>query len=159
MLATDLRAVNGGEISGRVQCLDTIQDCLPTLDAMRVLPASGILSDQPLFDSRRQPAVEILRRRFEQAVTRRPPLVMIAVSGYFLDSSSGYRKLDSWPGFSRWLHDNYTLAVERPSQGEVRWWSRAQPEPGYRLYVLKGTPTQPLSAEFTPLTAVSRVSR
>ncbi len=141
MLAADLRAVNGGELSGRVQCLDTIQDCLPTLDVMRLMPANGILSDQPLFDSRRQPAVEILRQRFEQAVMARPPLVIVAVSGYFLDSSSGYRKLDSWPGFHRWLDANYTLAVARPSQGEVRWWSRPQPEPGYRLYVLNGTPT------------------
>jgi hypothetical protein len=140
MLAADLRAVNGGEVNGRVQCLDTIQDCLPTMDTMRLMPANGILADQALFDPHRLPVVEILRQRFEQAVTARPPLVIVAVSGYFLDGSSGYRKLDSWPGFHRWLDANYTLAVERPSQGEVRWWSRPQPEPGYRLYVLKGTP-------------------
>jgi hypothetical protein len=141
MLAADLRRVNGGEISGRVQCLDTVQDCLPTLDAMRLLPANGVLADQTILDPRRLPAVAVLRQRFEQAVTRRPPLVIVAVSGYFLDSTSGYRKLDAWPGFLQWLDAHYSLAVERPSQGEVRWWSRPQPEPGYRLYVLKGTPT------------------
>jgi hypothetical protein len=141
-LAADLRRINGGDVSGRVQCLDTIQDCLPTLDALRLLPATPVFADQPLFDPRQQPAVEILRRRFEQAVTARPPLVFVAVSGYFLDSGRGYRKLEAWPAFARWLAAHYTLAVERPSAGEVRWWSRAQPEPGYRLYVLKGTPTQ-----------------
>jgi hypothetical protein len=141
-LAADLSRINGGDVSGRVQCLDTIQDCLPTLDAMRLLPATAILSDQPLFDPREGPAVEFLRRRFEQAVTARPPLTLVAVSGYFLDSGSGYRKLERWPAFERWLAANYTLAVERPSAGEVRWWSRPQPEPGYLLYVLKGTPVQ-----------------
>jgi Dolichyl-phosphate-mannose-protein mannosyltransferase len=142
VLAADLGRINDGNVSGRVQCLDTIQDCLPTLDAMRLLPATAIPADQPLFDPRRMPAVEILRRRFERAVTRRPPMVFVMVSGYFLDSGSGYRKLETWPAFKQWLEANYTLAVERPSAGEVRWWSRAQAEPGYRLYVLNGTPTQ-----------------
>jgi nicotinic acid mononucleotide adenylyltransferase len=107
---------------------------------MQLLPATPLLADQALFDRRRQRAVEMLRRRFEQAVTARPPLVFVAVSGYFLNGGDGYRKLERWPAFQRWLAAHYTLAVERPSAGEVRWWNRTQPEPGYRLYVLKGTP-------------------
>jgi hypothetical protein len=142
MLAADLRHVNGGNVSGHVQCLDTIQDCLPTLNAMRLLPATSVLSDLPLFDIIPRPAVEILRQRFEKEITARPPLVFVAVSGYFLDAESGYRKLDNWPAFKRRLQANYTLAIERKSPGVVRWWSRAQPQPGYRLYVLKDTPTQ-----------------
>jgi hypothetical protein len=142
ILAADLLRVNDGNLSGRVQCLDTIQDCLPTLDTMHLLPANGILSDQTLMDHRELPAVEILRQRFEQSVMIRPPLAVVVVSGYFLDNASGYSKLNSWPAFKHWLEMNYTLAVERPSQGEVRWWSRPQLEPGYRLYVLKGTPMQ-----------------
>lgn len=142
ILAADLRHVNGGNVSGQVQCLDTIQDCLPTLDTMRLLPATSVLSDLPLFDVIPRPTVEIFRRRFEKEITDRPPLVFVAVSGYFLDTESGYRKLDNWPAFKRWLLANYTLAIERNSPGVVRWWNRAQPQPGYRLYVLKGTPTQ-----------------
>jgi uncharacterized protein YqgC (DUF456 family) len=145
MLAADLRRVNGGNISGRVQCLDTVQDCLPTLDRMGVLPANAVLADQALFDARHAPAVEIERSRFERAVTAQPPLAIVAVSGYFLDSGSGYRKLETWPAFQRWLEANYTLAVERTSAGEIRWWSRPQQEPGYRLYVLKGTPMEGIS--------------
>jgi hypothetical protein len=143
MLAADLRRVNGGNVSGRVQCLDTVQDCLPTLYAMRLLPATGILSDQPLFDPVPRPAVNIFRQRFQREIMARPPLVFVAVSGYFLDSGSGYRKLDTWPAFQHWLDANYTLAAERNFPGLVRWWSMPQPQPGYRLYVLKGTPTQP----------------
>lgn len=141
-LAADLRRVNGGNVSGRVQCLDTIQDCLPTLNAMRLLPATGILSDQPLFDPVPRPAVNIFRQRFQREIAARPPLVFVAVSGYFLDGGSGYRKLETWPAFQHWLEANYVLAVERASPGVVRWWSRPQPQPGYRLYVLKGTPMQ-----------------
>ena len=142
MLAADLHRVNGGNVSGRVQCLDTVQDCLPTLNAMRLLPATGILSDQPLFDPVPRPAVETLRHRFQREITARPPLVFVAVSGYFLDTGSGYRKLDTWPAFRQWLDANYILEMERASPGVVRWWSRPQPQPGYRLYVLKGTPSQ-----------------
>ncbi len=142
MLAADLHRVNGGNVSGRVQCLDTVQDCLPTLNAMRLLPATGILSDQPLFDPVPRPAVDFFRRQFKKEVTAQPPLVFVAVSGYFLDSGSGYRKLDTWPAFRQWLDANYILEMERASPGVVRWWSRPQPQPGYRLYVLKGTPSQ-----------------
>lgn len=142
VLTADLRRVNGGDVSGRVQCLDTIQDCVPTLNAMRLLPATGILSDQPLFDPVPRAAVNILRQRFQKDIAARPPLVFVAVSGYFLDDESGYRKLETWPAFQHWLDANYILAVERASPGVVRWWSRPQPQPGYRLYVLKGTPTQ-----------------
>ncbi len=145
-LAADLRHVNGGNVSGRVQCLDTVQDCLPTIYAMRLLPATGIVSDQPLFDPVPAPAVKVFRQRFQREIMARPPLVFVAVSGYFLDSGSDYRKLDTWPAFQHWLDANYTVAAERNSPGVVRWWSRPQPEPGYRLYVLKGTPTQ-LGAE------------
>ena len=146
MLAADLRRINGGNLSGRVQCLDTIQDCLPTLDAMRLLPATGILSDQPLFDPVPRPAVDIFRQEFQREIAARPPLVFVAVSGYFLGGESGYGKLETWPAFQHWLGANYVLAVERASPGIVRWWSRPQLQPGYRLYVLKGTPTQ-LTAE------------
>jgi hypothetical protein len=136
MLMADLSRVDG-DLSGRVQCLDGIQECLPTLYSMHLLPATGMLSDQPLFDAVKRPAVEILRQRFEKEVTERPPLVFVVVSGFSLDSVKGYQKLEAWPAFERWLNANYTLSVERTPQHLVRWWGRAQEPAGYRLYVLK----------------------
>jgi hypothetical protein len=124
MLTADLRRVDG-DLSGRVQCLDAIQECLPTLYSMDLLPATGMLSDQPLFDAAKRPAVE------------RPPLVFVVVSGFSLDSVKGYQKLEQWPAFERWLNANYTLIVERTPPHLVRWWGRAQQPAGYRLYVLK----------------------
>lgn len=136
MLMADLSRVNG-DLSGRVQCLDGIQECLPTLYSMHLLPATGMLSDQPLFDAVKRPAVEILRQRFEKEVTERPPLVFVVVSGFSLDSVKGYQKLEAWPAFERWLNANYTLSVERTPPHLVRWWGRPQEPAGYRLYVLK----------------------
>jgi hypothetical protein len=136
MLTADLRRVDG-DLSGRVQCLDAIQECLPTLYSMDLLPATGMLSDQPLFDAAKRPAVEILRQRFAKEVTERPPLVFVVVSGFSLDSVKGYQKLEQWPAFERWLNANYTLREERTPPHLVRWWGRAQQPAGYRLYVLK----------------------
>jgi hypothetical protein len=137
MLAADLRNIHAGDLSGRVQCLDTIQDCLPTLYTLRLLPATGTLGDVNLFGPSGERVVEVSRRRFFDEVEAKPPLVFIVVSGLFLDGTSGYRKLDAWPAFKQWLNDHYTLAVERAPLQPVRWWSRPQPPAGYRLYILK----------------------
>ena len=51
-------------LSGRVQCLDTIHDCLPTLYTMRLLPATGTLGDVSLFGPSGEAVVERSRRGF-----------------------------------------------------------------------------------------------
>jgi hypothetical protein len=139
MLAADLGTLHAGELSGRVQCLDTIQDCLPTLYTLRLLPATGTLGDVELFGSPKEAAVAASRRQFLREVETKPPLVFIVVSGFFLDGASGYRKLDAWPEFAQWLNAHYTLQVERTPPHLVRWWSRPQPPAGYRIYVRKLT--------------------
>jgi hypothetical protein len=137
MLAADLRDLHAGNLSGRVQCLDTIQDCLPTLYTLRLLPATGTLGDVELFGPSNQAAVVASRRQFLHAVETKPPLVFIVVSGFFLDGASGYRKLDAWPEFAHWLNAHYTLKVERTPPHLVRWWSRPQPPASYRIYMQK----------------------
>jgi hypothetical protein len=137
MLSADLRNLQAGELSGRVQCLDTIQDCLPTLYTMRLLPATGMLGDVALFGPSDQPVVGATRRRFFDEVKAKPPLVFIVVSGLFLDGTSGYRKLDAWPEFAQWLNAHYKLEVERTPPHIIRWWSRPQPPAGYRIYLEK----------------------
>jgi hypothetical protein len=141
MLAADLRNVHAGELSGRVQCLDTIQDCLPTLYTLRLLPATGTLGDVNLFGPSGNAVVETSRRRFLHDVEAKPPLVFVVVSGFFLDGTSGYRKLDAWPEFQQWLNAHYALTVERMPPHLVRWWSRPQAPSGYRIYLLKPAET------------------
>ena len=137
MLAEDLRNLHAGDLSGRVQCLATIQDCLPTLYTLRLLPATGVLGDVILFGPSGETAVERSRRQFLHNVATKPPLVFIVVSGFFLDGTSGYQKLDKWPEFEQWLNAHYTLVVERTPPHLVRWWSRPQAPPGYRIYLWK----------------------
>jgi hypothetical protein len=144
MLAADLRNVHAGDLSGRVQCLDTIQDCLPTLYTLRLLPATGTLGDVSLFGPSGEAVVETSRRRFLHDVETKPPLVFVVVSGLFLDGTSGYRKLDAWPEFARWLNAEYTLEAERTPPHLVRWWSRPQAAPGYRIYLWKQAMEAPL---------------
>jgi capsule polysaccharide modification protein KpsS len=117
--------------------MDTIQDCLPTLFTLRWLPATTTLSDAELFGPAQKPAVQFMRQRFMYAAEANPPLVIVMVSGSFLDSTSGYSKLAAWPEFARWLDAHYNLVAERTPPHMVRWWSRPQPPAGYRLYVFK----------------------
>jgi hypothetical protein len=149
MLAADLRNLHAGNLSGRVQCLDTIQDCLPTLYTLRLLPATGMLGDVNLFGPSGQAVVETSRRRFLHDVETKPPLVFIVVSGFFLDGTSGYRKLDAWPEFEQWLNAHYTLEVERTPPHLVRWWSRPQLPAGYRIYLF-----EPAAALWEPAAAL-----
>jgi hypothetical protein len=141
MLAADLRNLHADNLSGRVQCLDTIQDCLPTLYTLRLLPATGTLGDVILFGPSGNSAVERSRQRFLHDVEAKPPLAFVVVSGLFLDSTSGYRKLDAWPEFEQWLNAHYALTVERTPPHLVRWWSRPQAPAGYRIYLLKPAET------------------
>ena len=141
MLAADLRNLHAEDLSGRVQCLDTIQDCLPTLYTLRLLPATGTLGDVNLFGPSGNAAVETSRQRFLRDVEAKPPLVFVVVSGLFLDGTSGYRKLDAWPEFEQWLNAHYALTVERTPPHLVRWWSRPQVPAGYRIYLLKPAET------------------
>jgi hypothetical protein len=94
-----------------------------------------MLGDVELFGPSEQPVVAASRRRFLHEIETKPPLVFIVVSGFFLDGTSGYRKLDAWPEFEQWLNAHYTLAVARTPPHLVRWWSRPQPPAGYRIYI------------------------
>lgn len=136
MLAADLHRVHAG-LGGEVQCLDSIQECLPTLYALRLEPATGTLYDVFLFGDAQQPAVQLGRQRFSAQLAAHPPAAIVIVSGFFLEPGGGYAKLETWPTFQQWLAQHYTLDVERVPPHPVRWWSRAQPAAGYRLYLAR----------------------
>ena len=146
MLAADLHNLHADNLSGRVQCLDTIQDCLPTLYSLRLLPATGTLGDVNLFGPSGNAVVETSRQRFLHDVEAKPPLVFIVVSGYFLEDTGSYQKLQAWPEFEQWLNAHYALAEERVPPHAVRWWGRSQRPAGYRLYLWN-----PVTAVANPL--------
>ncbi len=136
MLAADLQSLGRGNLNRRVQCLDTINECLPTLFTLRLQQATGTLYDMYLFDPTHRPHANASRREFLSQVTAKPPVAFIVVTGYVFDEN-GYSKLDTWPAFQQWLNAHYTLKAERTPPHMVRWWSRPQLPEGYRLYALK----------------------
>jgi hypothetical protein len=138
-LVQDLNRLGGSALNRRVQCLDTVQGCIATLGQMKLEQATGLVYDEFLFEPvpgmAIDTAIDTSRARFWQEIHAQPPSVFIVVDGYFLSSDDHYAKLDQWPAFSEFLSANYHLYAERPSPGMVRWWGRAQPAPGYRIYV------------------------
>jgi hypothetical protein len=134
-LVQDLNRLGGGGLNRRVQCLDTVQGCIATLGQMQLEQTTGLVYDEFVFGAAPGTAVDVSRARFWQEIHAQPPSVFIVVDGYFLSSDDHYAKLDRWPAFSEFLGDHYHLYAERPSPGMVRWWGRAQPAPGYRIYV------------------------
>ena len=134
MLEADLHRLHVDR-DREVQCLDGIQECMPTLYAMRLLPATGTLYDIYLFGDGRQPAVQWAREQFMAQMQANPPAALVVVSGFFLEQESGYQKLANWPAFASDLNQNYSLSVERRPPHLVRWWSRPQAPAGYRIYL------------------------
>lgn len=133
-LTRDLAALPA--LDHRVQCLDSVQGCIAALASLRVVQSTGLIYDEFLFGDERSLAVQDSRAGFTRKLEAQPPLVIVLVDRFFPESTPGYQAVATWPEFSAWLDEHYRLAVDRPSPGTLRWWSRPEPAPGYRLYVL-----------------------
>jgi hypothetical protein len=134
-LEASLNRLGGSRLSGNVQCVDSISGCGTTLYRMRLIPASGVLLDFPLFGDAAAPFVERSREEFRGAVMERPPEAIVVSSALYVDGPGDYRKLDRWPEMEDFLVRDYRLDTDwKPARTE-RWWSREELGPGYRIYV------------------------
>ena len=136
-LEQNLTALGGARLSGRIQCIDSINGCGTVLYDMRLEPATGVLSDFLLFGPESAAIVRQTREQFSGAVFARPPEVIVVTSHLHIDGPDHYLKLDRWPAFEAFLAANYTLATEWSPSRTTRWWSREEFPAGYRLYVLR----------------------
>lgn len=136
-LEQNLDRLGGQQLSGRIQCVDSISGCATTLYRMRLLPASGILLDFPLFGESDQPAVQQARTEFRTQVFEHPPQVMVVTSALYVDGPGDYRKLGRWPELPDFLAQNYQLDTDWHPIRTMRWWSREEFGPSYRIYVRK----------------------
>jgi hypothetical protein len=159
MLGHDLEDLGGQRLSGKVQCLDSVRECLDTLYKLRLVQSTGVLYDLLLFPPDADPnatpdpssqrpaqlslAIQQTRQRFAQALRAQPPEVIVVVSGLFFENSPSFSKLDAWPQFREFLDAHYDLYVERAPPDPVRWWARAEPTPRYRIYLRKPDLPQP----------------
>ncbi len=135
-LQQHLDALGGPELSGRVQCIDWFSGCGTTLYTMRLMPATGVLSDFLIFGPSDVAAVRDARAMFAPAFAH-PPRV-IAVSSVLEPSGpNAYGKLALWPELDSFLAERYRLDYEFKPVRTERWWSREELPAGFRIYVLR----------------------
>jgi hypothetical protein len=136
-LEENLDRLGGPELSGHVQCIDSISGCGSTLYRMRLVQSTGVLSDFLLFGPETTPVVRATREQFRRDITRNPPRVIVVSSWLHIDGPGDYRKLARWPEFAEYLSTKYQLETEWTPGRPNHWWSRKQSPDGYRIYVLK----------------------
>jgi hypothetical protein len=141
MLQTDLENLGGltpsTQLSGHIQCIDTISGCATVLYRMKLIQATGMLSDFLIFGPEQNQAVRENQADFLRAVSATPPKVIIVSSNLFPSGPRDFKKLDQWPAFKNLLETRYKLYAQRTPPGLVRWWSRPEQSASYRIYLLK----------------------
>ena len=134
-LVADLNRLGGEQLSGEVQCIDTVGGCYGALYAARLVESSGFLYDEFLFGAERNGVVADSRKEFWNDLQARPPRVIIVVDGVFPPGASGFGKLALWPEFNDLLEHDYSLYDEKTPPNMVYWWSRPDPPHRYRIYL------------------------
>jgi Dolichyl-phosphate-mannose-protein mannosyltransferase len=137
-LQANLSHLGGPELSGHVQCIDSISGCGTTLYRMKLVQSTGMLSDFLLFGPDSKPVIHSTREKFLQQIEEKPPRVIVISSFLHIEGPDGYAKLDRWPAFRDYLMNRYCEVADWSPSRPQKWWSRAQWPDGYRIYVLKG---------------------
>jgi hypothetical protein len=136
-LQQNLTTLGSAQLSGHIQCIDSISGCGNVLYRMRLEPSTGVLSDFLLFGPDNVPIVRDTRAQFTRTFLANPPQVIVVTSHLHIDGPDNYLKLDRWPAFATWLATNYTLETEWSPIRTARWWSREETPASYRIYVLR----------------------
>lgn len=136
-LSATLEELGGANLSGHVQCIDSIAGCGTTLYKMRLVQSTGVLSDFLLFGPETAPVVRSTRRQLLEAIEEDPPKVIVVSAWLHIDGPGNYRKLERWPEFSEVLSQKYLLKTQWSPDRPNHWWSRKQWPDGYRVYVLR----------------------
>lgn len=135
-LASDLKALGGNALSGKVQCLDTVDGCVETLNDMRLVQSTGFVYDEFLFalpnemTAREANVQTALRGEFLNEIRANLPQVVIVTPRLFPAGPYDYAKLDHWPQAAALLSDCYDLQTERYFAD-----GRNYHRNGYRLYL------------------------
>ena len=136
-LEQNLNRLGGQRLSGHIQCIDSISGCDTTLYKMRLVSATGILLDFPLFGDDQLTVVQQSRTEFRSKVFDNPPPVIIVTSALYVDGPGDYQKLLRWPELTTFLAANYALDTDWHPTRTMRWWSREELGPSYKIYVRK----------------------
>ena len=136
-LEQNVNRLGGAQLSGHIQCIDSVSGCGATMYRMRLVQSTGLLSDFLLFGPPDVPVIAQTRASFSAALKARPPQVIVISSWLHIRGPGEYRKLDLWPAFEAFLAERYTLDFQWTPNRTERWWSREEYPAGYRIYVLR----------------------
>jgi hypothetical protein len=139
MLEQDLRDLGAARLAGGVQCVDSIDGCTNVLYRMRLTEISQTFYDEFLFGPDSVSAVRENRKKFWSDLEHSPPAVIVVTGRSFFTASGAYQKLSRWPEFDSYLHQNYSICLERTPRQPVRWWSKPEIPVGYRIYLRNQT--------------------
>ena len=109
-LERDLSGRSGNET---YQCIDTTEGCINAMVDLHIFQTTGEMYDELLFHSAMPSALEDRRDQFLTRLAKHPPSKIIAMTGLFPETRSGYEKLAQWSAFQRWLESCYTLESDR----------------------------------------------
>jgi hypothetical protein len=134
----DLRGLGDATLLEGVQCVDSIAGCTGVLYRMKLPEISPVFYDEFLFGPAGQAAVAQNRDKFWRDLQTHPPAVIVVTAPLFPGGPNNYEKLRQWPAFDQYLRQEYSLHLERSPSIPVRWWSRPEVPPGYRIYLRNG---------------------
>jgi len=135
LLQQDLQALPPADLSGGVQCVDSIVACTNVLYRMKLVEPSLVFYDEFLFGPANVPAVRENQAKFWSDLQQNPPKVVVVTAPLFPNGPNNYAKLALWPQFDNYLRRRYTLYVQRTPATPVKWWSRPEIPDGYRIYL------------------------
>ena len=138
-LLKDLEAFGAPvNLSGHVQCMDTVGDCLDSLYAGRIVQSTGFLYDCYLLGGHGTDQNGVvtadLRRHFWQEMALAPPRLIVETDSVCYESVRSFDKYEHWPEFQSYLAANYVLVKQSGPQAPVHYWSRPLVPFGYRIY-------------------------
>jgi hypothetical protein len=120
-------------VDGEVQCLDTVGGCIATLYDLRLLQATGYLYDCYAYlgapDLRASYRTALL-----QALLSSRPRYLVITSEFCLSAEGNFGRTSTWPELEELLRTQYSDDGLWRAQTPVRWWSRDEVPPSYRIY-------------------------
>ena len=133
-LSNAAQALHLRSLSGQVQCLDSVNGCVETLERLQLVQSTGHLYDEFLFNT---PTSYTLKYRAAllKSFAVHPPAIIVVMANLFPAGPTNYSKLDRWPEFENWLQENYSLYTQRVPNRRVRSIGGYYVPPGYRIYI------------------------
>jgi len=135
-LQEDLQRLGPADLQDKVQCFDLVYGCLNALYHLNILENTSYTGDLLLFTNLQGPAIDYYKNKYWD-LERRDPCEVIVMSNEWFQQRNNFDKVELWPEFAAFLHQNFTLVRERFAVGQGD--DPKNPD-GYRIYIRNGSP-------------------